>query len=467
MFSILPILLEVFFVLLKPHELYPLLAKFQPLFLIPGLIILGFIFDAGRYALGANKIALAPYLWVAVGLFVWAMFTTAMHAPDTVTPEAILFGTSLVLALSIAHALQTFRLYQIMAGGLLALTLFLSYVAIDQAKAPTSCFYATTYDPANIPTGKSCTIPEDCPTLLDQEEGAEERFWKCEHPGLMNTSSIDLRIRFRGYLEDPNELALATAMGLPFAFAFFERKKNVYTGILAGLSFAMVVACIFLSQSRGGMIALGAVLATKFVKRFGLKVGGVVMAVAAVPLMILTTMTGRSEQDAEGSATERTELLQAGISMVTSYPIFGVGKGQFPAREFMTAHNSYVLAGAELGLVGFALWSMVFYLAVKVPVSALRQLKEVEGPAAEECRIWSTALLASLLSGMLGSFFLSWTYHNYLWIYIGVAGALFGVVRKTLPTFRVGVSAKEVGAVLFANAFLLGAIGGYARYKLH
>ena len=190
-------------------------------------------------------------------------------------------------------------------------------------------------------------------------------------------------------------------------------------------------------------------------------------SMVAVPLMILTSMTGRSEADAEGSASERTELLQAGISMVTSYPIFGVGKGQFPAREFMTAHNSYVLAGAELGLVGFALWSMVFYLAVKVPVSALRQLKEVEGPAAEECRIWSTALLASLLSGMLGSFFLSWTYHNYLWIYIGVAGALFGVVRKTLPTFRVGVSAKEVGAVLFANAFLLGAIGGYARYKLH
>jgi hypothetical protein len=467
MFSIVPILLEVFFVLLKPHELYPMLGTFQPLYALPGLIILGFVFDAGRFGVRAGKMAAAPYLWIALGLFVWAMITTAIHAPNTLTPEAILFGTSMVLSLSIAHALQSFRLYQVLAGGLLALTLFLSFVAIDQAKAPTKCFYTTTYAPLeNIPTGRPCNKPEECPTLLDEQEGAEERFWKCEHPGIMNTTSVDHRIRFRGYLEDPNELALATAMGLPFAFAFFERKKKFYTAGLALVSFGMVVACVFFSQSRGGMIALGAVLATKFVHRFGFKIGGIAMGIAAVPLAVLMTMTGRSAADAEGSATERTELLQAGIHMVMSYPISGVGKGQFPAREFMTAHNSYVLAAAELGVVGFAIWSMVFYFAVKIPISALRQLKGVETPGAAECRIWAVALLASLVSGMIGSFFLSWTYHNYLWIYVGVAGALFGVVRKELPSFRVRVSSYEVGAVVFANLFLLGAIGGYARYKL-
>jgi len=467
MFSIGPIILEVLFVLLKPQELWPFLGAIQPLYTIPGLIVLGFVFDAGRYAIRSSQMSASPFLLPALALFFWAMFATAVSAPETVTPEAILFGTSLILSLSIAHALQNLRLYRILAASLLGLALFFSYVAVDQAMAPMKCFYAFAYDQkTNIATGKACKLAEQCPAVDEDYEGSDEKFWKCEHPGLMNTSSIDGRIRFRGYLEDPNEFSLATAMGLPFALAFWERRKKLYTAIIAGGSFLLVGACIFFSQSRGSQIALLAVFGTKFIHRYGWKKGGLVMGIAAVPLMILGSMTGRKAEDAEGSAQERTELLAAGIQMVQSTPILGVGKGQFAAREYMTAHNSYVLVAAELGVVGFVMWSIVFYTAMKIPICALRDLEGRAGEGAAECRIWSSALVASLVSGMIGAFFLSWSYHNYLWIYVGVAGALFGVVRKELPGFSVGMSSKELGALVAVDVALLAGIGGYAKYKL-
>ena len=60
MFAIVPILLEVIFVLLKPQELYEVLTTVQPLYTLPGLIVVGFVFDAGRFGLGATRMMPAP-----------------------------------------------------------------------------------------------------------------------------------------------------------------------------------------------------------------------------------------------------------------------------------------------------------------------------------------------------------------------------------------------------------------------
>ena len=467
MFSIGPIVLEIIFVLLKPQEIWPVLATIQPLYTIPGLIVVGFVFDAGRYAIGAKRIAGAPFLEVAIAFVVWMILTTSIKAPDKVSAQTLLFAASIILILAISHALQTPALYRALAASLLGMALFLSYVAVDQAMAPTKCFFSYAYDPiTNIYTPKPCEKMEDCPALDEEYEGPMQKLWKCEKPGLMNTSSIDGRVRFRGYLEDPNEFSLATAMGLPFALAFWERRKRIWNLLLAIGSFLLIGACIFFSQSRGAQVALLAVLAVKFVQRFGFKKGAIVGAVAAVPLLIVGGMTGRKSQDAEGSTQERLELLSAGIEMVKTAPIIGVGKGQFEAHEFMTAHNSYVLAASELGLVGFFLWSLLFYTALKIPITAIRELKGRPGDGAAECVTWSWALIASLIGAMIGIFFLSWAYHNYLWIYFGVSGALFGIVRKELPSFRVRWSGFELGSIFAVNVILLGSIYIYTRIKL-
>ena len=46
--------------------------------------------------------------------------------------------------------------------------------------------------------------------------------YMCEHPGFLGTHSIAGRVRYRGLLKDPNELAWAVGLGVPFAFALYE-----------------------------------------------------------------------------------------------------------------------------------------------------------------------------------------------------------------------------------------------------
>lgn len=465
MFAIIPVLLEVIFVLLKPQELYESLTRIQPLYTLPALIMLGFVFDAGRFGTRAGRMAPAPYLYFALAFFAWCLLTVSYRAPGQLTGEAILFGTSILMSLTIAHGMQTWKLYQIAGGTILALTLLLSFVGTHQATAPFRCHWIDPVDRTiQHYDGFPCSGVEAVSECI-REENDYEKTWVCEHAGLMDTASVGGRIRFRGNLEDPNELSLTVAIGLPFALALFQKKKTIVRLLLVAGSFVLVASCVFYSQSRGGQVVLMVVLGTYFVRKFGWKWGALAGGVAAGPLLVVASMTGRSSSEAEGSSAERIECLQIGLDLVKHSPVAGIGKGQFGEYHFLTAHNSYVLAAAETGLLGFALWSFVLYLAVKIPLSALRALDGLQGPDAVQARAWATALLASMLGAVVGSFFLSFTYHAILWIYVGFSGAYAGALRKQLPDWRVRLSAKEMGFIVGADVTLLTVIFAYTKYK--
>jgi hypothetical protein len=459
MFALVPLVLEIFFVLLKPQELYPWLQAFQPLYTLPALILLGFVFDTGRFALGAGRISEAPYVRVTAAFFVWSMLTVAYYAPSRLSAEGIQLGTSLILAFAIAHAAQTTGKFAVVVGVLLLLTLFLAFVGDHQHLAPTRCYWVDPLDGQIFHyDGRPCETADICKVSYE-----DERRFVCEHPGLMQTSTVYGRIRFRGNLEDPNELALTTGIGVPLAFALFQRKKSFLRGVLVVATLGLVGACMVFSQSRGGQLVLLVVLGTYFIRRFGLNKGLIVAVVAAIPVLALG---GRSTEEAEGSSIERTECLQVGLSFVRASPLFGVGKGQFGEHHYLTAHNSYVLAAAELGLVGFMLWSLALYLAIKIPVSALRELRNRPGEEAEAARIWGTAVLASMAGLAVGSFFLSFTYHPIFWIYVGFSGAYAARVRRAIPSWRVRLTFSELMGLAVANVALLVAIFGYTKYKL-
>lgn len=458
MFAVIPVVLEIIFVILKPHELYPLLGLFKPVFLLPAIIIASGFMKSGRTVS-------TPYFQFMIGLFIWSLVCTIVANSSQFVDQAIPWGTSILLAGSISQNLQKPKLFRAIAAAMVGMTLFLSYAAIDQAMSPKKCFFSTPHEAwKNWPMGNYCTTPEQC---IPENQQDDDNTYKCEHAGIMETTSTDGRIRFRGYLEDPNEISLATAMGLPLAFAFFERRKKFFSGAVMAITLIVVPWAVFLSQSRGSLIALFAGFGIKFVRRFGWKIGGIAGGIAAIPLVVVMGMSGRAEADAEESARERIELLHGGINMVKSSPVIGVGTGGFTNHEFLTAHNSYVLAAAEMGLVGFLTWSIVIYLSLKTPLAVYSKLKNNDSDEAREVRIWSDAIFCSLVSGLIGSFFLSWSYHNYLWIFIGMAGAFFGMAKAEFPKLDVKISGKEVGILFAINITLLVVINFYTLYKMN
>jgi O-antigen ligase len=276
-------------------------------------------------------------------------------------------------------------------------------------------------------------------------------------------------VRYRGVLQDPNELSLAGGVGLPLAFAFSEsRKKTLRRRVVAVSALALVLLCAVLTGSRGGQLVVLTVLGVYGLKRYGAK-GLVLGAILAAPLLLLG---GREGEEASSSTLERLDCWATALSIWRSHPLLGVGLGQFTEYNYMTAHNSYLLALSELGAPGMVLFSIIVYLAAKIPFSVLR---DTGGAAAKNgdalagasaARPWAMGLLAAFAGLAVGVFFLSFTYHYVLWIYFGLSGALYSAVRGHRPSFKVRFGLRDLAVVLTMDAAVIVLVHAYTRWVL-
>ncbi len=149
--------------------------------------------------------------------------------------------------------------------------------------------------------------------------------------------------------------------------------------------------------------------------------------------------------------------------MFRTHPLFGVGFDRFTDHHFLTAHNSFVLAPAELGFPGMMLWTTLVFASIKVPWTALKRYEH--RPEADVARAWAMALIASMMGMLAGVFFLSFNYHYVLWIWLGMAGAFYSAVRTHDPDFRVRVTRHDLAGLAVVNALLVAAIFVYTRVK--
>jgi O-antigen ligase len=228
----------------------------------------------------------------------------------------------------------------------------------------------------------------------------------------------------------------------------------------------LVLVCAVMTASRGGQLVFLAVLAAYFVHRVGLA-GLIVGAVLALPLLLLG---GRGGEDASSSTLERIDCWAEALSMFRAHPLLGVGLGQFNEYHYMTAHNSYLLALAELGFVGMVLFGAILYISAKIPLQALARLRTTQSPellaGAPLVRAWSVGLIAAFIGLAVGIFFLSFTYHYVLWIYLGLAGALYSAVRRHDADFRVRLSWLDLAGIASVCALVIVAVFFYTRWKL-
>jgi len=283
------------------------------------------------------------------------------------------------------------------------------------------------------------------------EAGQEGLAYVCEKPGLFGTFSVQGRVRYLGVLQDPNEVALATSMAVPFAFSFFEQKRSFSRLLLLLATLLLVGVGAFFTLSRGGQLVFATVLGAYFIKKYGYKLGLVIAAVMAAPLMLLG---GRSGEEAEQSALERLEAAAEGIKMMLRYPIMGVGYGQFTQHHNITAHNAYILSAGELGFGGMCLFVTLLVISIKIPVAVL-QHDFAEDPEVAKVKSLAMAMLTAFAGACLGIFFLSWTDHYVLWIHLGLSGALYSVARAKDPNFDVKLTRRDVAIAVAICVMML------------
>lgn len=193
--------------------------------------------------------------------------------------------------------------------------------------------------------------------------------------------------------------------------------------IAAGIAAAIMVGTIFLSGSRGGMLAIFVELAIfaivllrqKKTLRFTLGIG--TFAVVLVSLLVwlggkeLSTRVASISTEARGeiSGGMRLSIDHDTVQMFRYRPIFGWGLGTFPVvypqfRSFYTnffvneAHNDYLQLLAEMGVLGFG--TLIWFLVV-VYRRALRKIgkwpSDVSGAVTLSCTLGIVGILVHSL----------------------------------------------------------------------
>jgi hypothetical protein len=66
----------------------------------------------------------------------------------------------------------------------------------------------------------------------------------------------------------------------------------------------------------------------------------------------------------------------------------------------------------------------------------------------------------------VGMFFLSFTYHNILWIYLALSAAYFSAIVRHDRTWRVKLGWRDGVVILAMNTFLIGGMAIYTTIQL-
>ncbi len=246
------------------------------------------------------------------------------------------------------------------------------------------------------------------------------------------------RITYLGFLNDPNDLAMALVMVLPMALQL-ARHLGFLLRLASYAAAGAIAYAVYLTNSRGSVLAMGAMLFLYGVLRYGVLKSAVVLPVLLAPLVALGPSRMADMSADEDSAEGRIEAWYEGVQLLIMRPLFGVGKGLFADHHGLTAHNSFVLAFAELGMIGYFFWLS------NIVISWLMLQRIVMTPAsgtdAEEAQEWALiqenarTLWYGYVGGLVSAFFLSRSYVVILYLHIALIVAIYQIARARRPAF--------------------------------
>lgn len=260
---------------------------------------------------------------------------------------------------------------------------------------------------------------------------------------------------------DANDLAMVLAMTMPLAVYFLRPKSKTMWRLVSLSTFGVILLGIVKTGSRGGFLGIVAVMLylvfkySAIPRRIRLSaVGFFVLGLLVIGSdqywkMMGTMLNPKEDYNYAGNSEGgRVEVWKRGFGYVKEYPLLGVGAANFGWAEEnlgrgaqrklegkgtkrMTAHNSFVLAAAELGIIGFFVFCLVLIRAFKSLKLSIK-LGDSAGTQDRDEAALGQALVASMIAFLVCGFFLSQTYAPALHVLLGLIVGLFKVQRDRL-----------------------------------
>jgi hypothetical protein len=234
------------------------------------------------------------------------------------------------------------------------------------------CLFAIAHGVIDLHHGLPASGPPPSATTGDPDVG----LWNTQHPYMLamqnDSGKWFYRLRGQGEISDPNDLGQLIVCVIPLMFFLWKPKKTFRNTLFVMLPVCVLVYGVFLTHSRGGLLALMAVAILAARRRIGtlpslLLGGGLFLAATAL------NFTGGREISVQ-SGSGRTGLWGESLELLKTHPMFGVGFGNLPNYLGHTAHNSVAVCLAELGLFGFYFWCLFLFCTA-------RDVMEIASPA--------------------------------------------------------------------------------------
>lgn len=253
---------------------------------------------------------------------------------------------------------------------------------------------------------------------------------------------------------DPNDIAYALDTLLPIVIAFGVTHSKRRKWLAHGLALCIVLV-ILLTGSRGGVLGLGVVVLALIAYPLSFSKTGELRGFAPgsmiVKLAVLAVLGGVVWGSLPGVTRERLATLEdlqhdynadphlnaarivlwrRDIGLALERPI-GYGLGSAPTvdwragGQYRTAHNSFVQAFLELGVLGLLLlvWSYVVTWR-ELGKIARRGLQKSADHETAKAALYARALRIGLAGNVVAGFFLSQAYSYCLWMVVAICAAL-------------------------------------------
>jgi O-antigen ligase len=247
-----------------------------------------------------------------------------------------------------------------------------------------------------------------------------------------------------GIYSNPNDLAFAIVLSLPFCLMFLLTARSAFRKLLWIIALLAMAAALVLTASRGGFITL-VVAGTVCLWHFGVK-GKRLHLIAASGLVVLillgvaggplkdrfASMWGdevesKQEASAHGSYEQRKFLMKRAMEGIEHYPILGIGPMNFEtySTEWREVHMTYLQVAVEGGIPSLILYLMFFGRGFR----NLRKLLKRKDLSVD-LKLFTGALHSSLVGFAVGALFAPEAYQFFPFFAVAYTSALYASVQE-------------------------------------
>jgi O-antigen ligase len=247
-----------------------------------------------------------------------------------------------------------------------------------------------------------------------------------------------------GIYTNPNDLAFAIVLSLPFCFVFLLTARGVLRKLLWTAGMLVMGVALVLTASRGGFVTL-LVAGVVCLWHFGVKGRRFyLIAASGIVLLLLLGVLGgplrerfgsifSDEADskqvaiARGSFESRKFLMERAIDGIIHYPILGLGAQNFETYStvWREVHMTYLQIAVEGGIPSLILYLMFFARGFRNLRQLLRR-KNLDS----DIRLFTGALHASLVGFGFGALFSPEAYQFFPYFSVAYTSALLALVVK-------------------------------------